>query len=140
MNTRHKSKTVACLLASCGGAFGLHRFYLHGKREVVAWLYLCASFVYLAIVIVHWMQDSLGANVAVLFPLSAFAALIESLYLGLTGDDEWDARYNVRALQRSRSGWPLVVLLVLTLGGGFVALIACMARATDLLYTGGSFG
>ena len=36
---RPRSKTLATWLAVIGGAFGAHRFYLHGWRDLIAWLY-----------------------------------------------------------------------------------------------------
>ena len=84
--------------------------------------------------------ESVAAGVAALFPIPMFAAAIEALVIGLTDDGKWDGQHNRNSLERSRSGWPLAVLLVLTLGIAFTGLVACMARATDLLHTGGSFG
>ena len=40
-----KSKTLATWIAIIGGAFGLHRFYLHGARDIVGWLYPLPSLV-----------------------------------------------------------------------------------------------
>ena len=34
-----KNKTIATLLASLGGTLGLHRFYLHGAKRLLPWLY-----------------------------------------------------------------------------------------------------
>ena len=36
---RPRSRAVATWLALVGGGFGLHRFYLHGGRDVWAWLH-----------------------------------------------------------------------------------------------------
>ncbi|MBS0318723.1 MAG: TM2 domain-containing protein, partial [Proteobacteria bacterium] len=33
-----KNKTVAAWLAFLGGPLGLHRFYLHGARDLLGWL------------------------------------------------------------------------------------------------------
>ena len=33
-----KSKTLATWLAFLGGPLGLHRFYLHGARDLLGWL------------------------------------------------------------------------------------------------------
>jgi TM2 domain-containing membrane protein YozV len=112
----HKNKTLATLLAFILGGLGAHRFYLHGKKDRWAWVHVA------------------------LFPLSVYAGFIEALVLGLTPDDKWDAEYNAASGQQSDSGWPLAVLLVLTLGVGAVAVIATIARTFDLLYTGGAYG
>jgi TM2 domain-containing membrane protein YozV len=35
----YKSKTLATWIAVVGGMFGLHRFYLHGLRDLPGWLF-----------------------------------------------------------------------------------------------------
>ena len=62
MTTAHKNKTLATLLAALLGGLGAHRFYLFGKKDKLAWLYV------------------------VLFPLSIFAGFIAALVIGLTPD------------------------------------------------------
>jgi hypothetical protein len=140
MNFVHKNKTLSCLLSVLGGSLGIHRFYLYGRRDVFGWVYFAASIIYLIMLAAFWGKDSLAANVALLFPIPVFVAAIEALSIGLTDDEKWDRRHNVQSFDRSKSRWPLAVILVLTLFSGFTALVACMARATDLLLTGGSFG
>lgn len=140
VRARHKNKTLATLLAVLFGAVGAHRFYVRGKRDAVGWAYVLASLLYGAILAADLQRHSLDTSVAALFPLPVFAGLVEALVTGLIADEKWDARHNAGSGRQSRSRWPLVVVLVTTLGGGFVAFIACLARATDLLYTGGSFG
>ncbi len=140
MNAAHKNKTLSCLLSVTGGALGLHRFYLYGWRAVSGWIYLGASAAYLILLVSFWGRGSLAANVAMLFPVPVFVAAIEALCIGLTDDEKWDQQHNKRAQDRSQSRWPLAVILVLTLFCGFTGLVASMARATDLMLTGGSFG
>lgn len=116
MSSPHKNKTFATLLAAVLGGLGAHRFYLYGKKDRWAWVHV------------------------ILFPFSAYAGLIEALVIGLTPDDKWDAEHNADSGRQSDSGWPLAVLLVLTLGFGAVAVIGTLARVFDLLYTGGAYG
>jgi TM2 domain-containing membrane protein YozV len=116
MSSSHKNKTFATLLAFALGGLGAHRFYLYGKKDRWAWVHVF------------------------LFPLSVYAGFIEALVLGLTPDEKWDAEHNPASGRQSESGWPLVLLLVLTLGVGAVAVIATLARTFDLLYTGGAYG
>lgn len=116
MNTSHKNKTLATLLAFLFGGFGFHRFYLYGKKDIWAWVHLA------------------------LFPLSVFAGFIEALVIGLTPDEKWDVQHNSLSGRQSESRWPLAVLLVLTTAVGATALIATLARTFDLLYTGGAYG
>lgn len=116
MNQRHKDKTLTTLLAFLFGGIGAHRFYLYGKKDHWAWLHVA------------------------LFPLSIFAGFIEALIAGLTPDEKWDALHNSHSARQSRSGWPLALLLVLTMGVGAFAVIATIARMVDYLYTGGAYG
>lgn len=116
MTATHKNKTLATLLASVFGGLGLHRFYLYGKKDVWAWVHV------------------------LFFPLSVYAGFIEALVIGLTPDDKWDATHNPNSGRQSASGWPLVILLVLTAGLGAIAVIATLARFVDYLYTGGAYG
>lgn len=112
----HKNKTLATFLAALFGGFGAHRFYLHGKKDVWAWVHLA------------------------LFPLSIFPAFIEALVIGLTPDEQWDATHNKESGRHSDSGWSLALILVLTFGGGAIAIITAIARTFDLLFTGGAYG
>lgn len=112
----HKNKTFATFLASLLGGIGAHRFYLHGRTDRWAWLHV------------------------VLFPFSVFAGFIEALMIGLTPDEKWDERHNRESGRKSNSGWLLIILLVLTFGGGATAVIAALARTFDLLFTGGAYG
>lgn len=112
----HKNKTLATLFAAVFGGLGVHRFYLYGRKDIWAWVHIA------------------------LFPLSIFAGFLEALIIGLTPDEKWDAIHNRNSGRNSSSGWPLVILLVLTFGGGATAFIAAIARVFDLLFTGGSYG
>jgi TM2 domain-containing membrane protein YozV len=116
MVAKHKNKTLATLLAFLLGGFGVHRFYLYGKKDTWGWVHLF------------------------LFPFSIYAALIEALVIGLTPDDKWDATHNSGSALQSRSGWPLALLLVFITGAGGIFVIATMARTVDFLYTGGAYG
>lgn len=140
MNLGCKRKTLACFLSVLGGALGLHRFYLYGLRDFAGWGYLAASILYLAVLLASFASGSLAFTVAALFPIPAFVSAIEGLAIGLTEDAKWDRKHNVHSPHISNSGWPLAVLLVLTLAITFTGFVASMARATDLLFTGGSFG
>jgi hypothetical protein len=68
------------------------------------------------------------------------AAFLETLLIGLTPDEKWDARHNAGSVRQSDTGWPVPLMLVLALGLGATALIAAIARTFDMLFTGGSYG
>jgi hypothetical protein len=137
----HKNKTLATALALLFGGLGVHRFYLKRGADRLGVLHLCslpaAGLVY-----------SLGRAPNpfwVLLPLfvSWIAGFIEALVIGLTPDDQWDAKHNAASHgsgRASRSNWVLALLLVATLLVGATALIATIARLFDLVYTGGAYG
>jgi hypothetical protein len=116
MDYTHKNKTVATLLAALLGGLGAHRFYLYGKKDIGAWVYLF------------------------LFPLSVFAGFLAALIIGLTPDAKWDTRFNPHSGQSSHSGWPVILLVILTFALGSTLFIAALARLLDLYLTGGAYG
>ena len=116
MTMPHKNKTLTTFLAAVLGGLGAHRFYLYGKKDKWAWVHV------------------------LLFPLSSFAGFIEALVIGLTPDDKWDETHNCNSGKKSDSGWPLAVLLVLTFGGGVIAVLVVISPIFELLDTGGGYG
>jgi TM2 domain-containing membrane protein YozV len=138
MQTPHKNKTLATLLSSLFGAFGVHRFYLRGKRDRLAWLHVSTlpiSILYTKL----FFNLPLFVTASPLM-LSALAGLFEALILGLMSDEKWDVKFNAHSGKKSDSEWPLALVLVLTLAIGATALITVLARGFDLLYTGGAYG
>ena len=134
----HKNKSVAAFLASVGGGIGLHRFYLAGKQDKWAWLHAAS----LPLSLLIYLFDK------TIQPFFAFAPLILSsligflacLVIGTTPDDKWDAKYNPQSSRQTQTGWPIAMILVLTLAIGAGSLIAVIARTMDLLLTGGLYG
>jgi hypothetical protein len=138
MARHHKNKAFATLLASVFGGIGAHRYYLYGKKDLWAWVH----FVTLPIAA---LMIALGGDNPWLFlgfalVISVLSGFIEALVIGTTPDEKWDARHNPDTGKQSDAGWPVVILLVLTLGFGSVAVIWVMARSFDLLFTGGAYG
>ncbi|HEX2531021.1 MAG TPA: NINE protein [Burkholderiaceae bacterium] len=138
MTTSHKSKTIAVALASTLGGLGLHRFYLGGGNARWGWLHVSA--IPLSLIAIALFPDQPVLFSGSPFVLSVLSGFLEALIIGLIPDDEWDALYNPRSGRQSTSGWPLALALVLTLGIGSTAVIAAMARAFDLFFTGGAYG
>jgi TM2 domain-containing membrane protein YozV len=134
----YKNKTFATLLAAVCGGLGFHRFYLSGPKDFWGWGHFVTA--PLAWLLVMTGGDRPMLFSAMPFVLSALAAVIEALVIGLTPDDKWDARHNAGSGRQSSSGWQLALTLVLTTGIGAIAVIAVIARTFDLLYTGGAYG
>jgi TM2 domain-containing membrane protein YozV len=102
-----KNKTIATLLAGLGGTFGLHRFYLQGRRRLLPWLYI----------IFFWTL------------IPTFAGFIEALTFALMPDERWDARWNAAAGRASDSGWLVILLAVLIFSGGATLLMTLLSFA-----------
>lgn len=138
MSRSHKNKAFATLLASVFGGLGLHRFYLFGKQDFWGWAHLLT----LPISVLAYFAGT-GRPllvVGVFFVLSVLSGFVEALVIGVTPDEKWDARHNPDSERQSDSGWPVALLLVLTMAVGATAAIATLARAFDLFFTGGAYG
>jgi hypothetical protein len=138
MPTPHKNKTIATFLATFLGGLGLHRVYLYGWQDKWAWVHFVSLPVSVLLALAAPDQPLMFTGSP--FVLSVLTGCIESLTIGITSDEAWDARFNRDSGRKSMSDWPLAVLLVLTVGTGATALIAAMARLADLFLTGGAFG
>jgi hypothetical protein len=132
--SRHpKSKTAATWIAILVGPIGLHRFYLHGLRDLGGWLYPLPTLLgaygvqrmrdfgqddQLAWVLIPWLGGAIAA------------AMLSAIVYGLTSDEKWNARFNSSGEGRL-SGWGAVlgVVLALLLGAGvLMATIAFSAQ------------
>lgn len=130
MNGRSfKSKAVATWVAIVGGAFGLHRFYLHGVRDARGWLYPVPTL--LGLYGVRRMQllgqdDRLAWVLIPLLGLTLASAMLGALVHALTADEKWNARYNP-AGPVSRSGWVTTIGAIVALMLGAGVLMATIA-------------
>jgi hypothetical protein len=126
---RPKGKALATWIAVIGGCFGLHRFYLHGWRDWIGWLYPLPTLLGLAGVqrMRAFGQDDRVAWV--LIPLLGFsltAAMLTAIVYGLTPDDKWAARHNPGRPPQS-SGWLPVLGVIVALLLGASALMGTVA-------------
>jgi hypothetical protein len=120
--TRYRSKTWACWLGVLGGAFGAHRFYLHGARDVPGWLHPLPA---LAGLYGVWRMRTLGQDdgpATLLIPVLGVMitiGMLSAIVIGLTSDERWDARYNPGLPPRSTRWLPVLgAIAALMLGGG----------------------
>jgi TM2 domain-containing membrane protein YozV len=138
MARNHKNKTFATLLGLLLGGLGAHRFYLKGSVDRLGLAHVCS-------VPITGLVYGLGPGANpfwLLLPLlvSYSIGYIETLVIGLTPDEKWDATYNAGPASRSHSGWLVVLLLVATMLIGTTVVIGTISRLFDLLYTGGAYG
>ena len=127
--TAYKSKTLATWLACIGGAFAAHRFYLHGVRDVWAWLHAVPTLA--GLYGIHRVQ-TLGQDdqwswtlLPLLGLMIAQAGLFAILY-GLTPDAKWDDAHNPGHAPRN-TRWLPVLGVIAALMIGATALMATIA-------------
>lgn len=126
---RRKSKTVAAWLALLLGSFGLHRLYLHGPRDLIAYLHPWPTL--LGLYGVQRMDrlgqdDRLAWLLIPLLGLMLSQAALHAIVYGLTPDERWNERYNGGRCGRP-SGWLAVIAVVASLMIGGVCLMSTIA-------------
>ena len=125
----YKSKTIAAWLALLLGGFGVHRLYLYGTNDKLAWLHPIPMMLG-----IYGLQrmDALGQDdrlAWVLLPLLGLMlsqAMLCAIVYGLSKDARWDAQHNAGRSGRP-SGWGAVVAAVAALMIGGVALMSTIA-------------
>jgi len=125
----YRSKTLATWIALIGGSVGLHRFYLHGFRDMPGWLFVVPSAV--GLYGVQRMRH-LGADdhlAWVLIPLLGVTlsiAMLSAIVYGLTPDEKWNARFNPNGPDH-RMNWATVIGVAAALIVGGAVLMATLA-------------
>ena len=133
----YKSKTLATWLALLGGCFGLHRFYLHGFRDVWAWLLPWPALIGLYGVrrmAAFGADDHLAWLLIPLLGLVLAATMLSAIIYGLTPDERWNARFNPGIAPGAPAGWLAVfgVIFALVIGAGM--LMATLAFSAQRYY------
>jgi hypothetical protein len=131
-----KSKTLATWIALVGGVFGLHRFYLHGFRDIPGWL-----FIWPTLLGWHGVQrmrefgadDPLAWVLLPILGLTITVAMATAIVYGLTPDEAWNKRFNPSA-SAAPSSWAAIIGVVLALAIGATALMATIAFSAQRLF------
>ena len=122
---RYRSKTAATWIAVALGALGGHRFYLHGPRDLVAWLHGPPSLLGLW---GAWRMDTLGQDdrlASLLVPLLGLMlswAMLSAIVTGLTPDARWDERHNPGLPPRATAWGPVLGAVLALMVGGIVLM------------------
>ena len=124
-----KSKTLATWIALIGGSLGLHRFYLHGLRDIVGWLHPLPTLI--GIYGIERVQrfgqdDQLSWALIPILGFMVAGSMLTAIVYGLMDDEKWDARYNTDG-PPSHSGWSAVIGVILALMLGAGVLMATIA-------------
>lgn len=119
----HKSKSIATWLALLLGSLGLHRLYLHGPRDALAWLHplpTLAGLYGVARMDVLGQDDRLAWLLTPLLGLMLAQGALCAIVYGLTPDDRWAARWS-QAVVATR--WlPILGVIAALLVGGAVLM------------------
>ena len=116
---RNRSKTVATWLALTLGSFGIHRFYLHGRRDIWAWLHPWPTL--LGLVGAQRMRtlgidDHTAWALIPILGLMLSQAMLCAIVYGLTPDEKWALRWR-QPLRETRWAPILGVVAALLIGG-----------------------
>ena len=127
--TALKNKTRATWLAFIGGQLGLHRIYLYGWRDVLAWMHpLVAALGWWGVerVRLHGQDDHLAW---VLIPLLGFTlagTALTAIYYGLMAPEKWNALHNPATPDTlaGNTNWLTIGAIVFALLFGTIALMS----------------
>jgi TM2 domain len=132
----NRSKTFTAWLALLLGAAGVHRWYLHGPRDLWAWLFLLPSLAG-AVGVLRMrrigIDDPLGWVLVPLLGLSLSAAMLCAILYALTPDDKWAAHYN-GGRTGAASGWGAVMAAIVGLLLGGAVLMGTVAFAGQMFF------
>ena len=125
-----KNKTLAAWLALLGGPFGLHRFYLYGRSDMLAWLLpipTALGLYGLERAQKYGLDDPLSW---VLIPLLGFTisgCALTAIVYALNATEKWNARFNPTASSDDAAGqtqWVTIGAVVLSLLFGATVLMS----------------
>lgn len=129
--SRARSKTIATWLGVLGGGLGLHRFYLHGARDWLAWLHVPPTLIGIYGVqrMLDLGQDDRVAWVLIpLLGLAISAGMLAAIVFGLTPDERWAERHGT---PRRPSGWLAILGVIAAVFVGSTVLMATIAFGTQ---------
>ena len=135
-----RSKTMAAWAALLGGVAGMHRFYLKGPRDPLAWLLplptLLGSYGI-------WRAREFGLDDRwswVLMPLLGLvlsACTLTAIIYGLTEQQQWNKKFNRdQPLDdpRGATNWLTILAVVLAAFFGMTALMASIVFSIQRLF------
>jgi hypothetical protein len=125
--SEHKSKTLATWLAFLGGAVGVHRLYLHGLKDLWAWLHVPLTALGLwgvQRVQTLGQDDHLSWLLLPLLGLMVSQAALHAIVYGLTPDEKWAAKFSQT---EHPTAWGPVLGAMAALIVGATALMATVA-------------
>ena len=125
-----KNKTLAAWLALLGGPFGLHRFYLYGRSDMLAWLLpipTALGLYGLERAQKYGLDDPLSWVLIPLLGLTISGCALTAIVYALTATEKWNARFNPKASADAAAGqtqWVTIGAVVLSLLIGATVLMS----------------
>jgi len=124
-----RSKTLAAWLAVLLGTLGVHRMYLHGPRDAIAWLHplpTAAGLLGVGRLRTLGQDDPRAWMLIPLLGLMISMAMLCAIVYALTPDEKWDARHNP-GQPVTATGWGAVLAAVAALLIGGSVLMGTVA-------------
>lgn len=128
-----KHKTLATWLTFWGGPLGLHRFYLYGLSDTLAWLLPIptALGVYgLERVQQMGQDDQLSWLLIPLLGFTIAGCALNAIVYGLMPTEKWNAKFNPQADAQATAGqthWGTVIGIAIALLVGTAVLMSSLA-------------
>ncbi|MGV8804397.1 MAG: hypothetical protein ACWA6Y_05505 [Polaromonas sp.] len=129
---KKKNKTLAAWLAFVGGQFGLHRLYLYGWGDLLAWVHpMVAALGWWGVerVRLYGQDDQLAWLLIPLLGFTLAGTALTAIVYGLMTPEKWNALHNP-ATPDSPAGdtnWLTIGALVFALLFGTIALMSSIA-------------
>ncbi len=120
-----RSKALAAWLALLLGALGVHRLYLYGRRDWLAWLHPLPTAIGLLGVqrlLQLGQDDRLAWLLIPLLGLMLSQGMLCAIVYGLMSDARWDARHNPGTVGTPTSWAPVFAAGTALLVGGAVLM------------------
>ena len=127
-----KNKTLATWLAFIFGQLGLHRFYLFGFRDKLAWLHpLFAAIGWYGVHRVRTLgqDDQLAWLLVPVLGFLLATCAITAIYYGLSSLEKWNATHNPQQLDAvaGETNWLVIGAVVFSVLMGATALMSSIA-------------
>lgn len=127
-----KNKTIATWLAFIFGQLGLHRFYLFGFRDKLAWLHpLISSIGWYGVHRVRTLgqDDQLAWLLVPLLGFTLAATAITAIYYGLSSQEKWNGAHNPGQPEAlaGQTNWLVIGAVVFSVLMGATALMSSIA-------------
>ena len=127
-----KNKTLATWLAFIFGQLGVHRFYLFGFKDKLAWLYpVVAAIGWYGIYRVRrfGQDDQLAWLLVPVLGFLLAATAITAIYYGLSSLEKWNAAHNPQQLDApaGQTNWLVMIGVIFSLLVGATVLMSSIA-------------